>query len=611
MNIPKPSFSINLIVGLLCTLASLSQTDNHHSTNQHSTKTGIKQLKEINILASDFSMDGKTDIISVSDSFRFKIDIRASTPFNQLAIKQRTEQAKYGPNPSQPYFNVRFAMPTPPAYSLVETGALTGIDSMVYRHNHSPGFEILPNGDALAVYFSVPAGKSENDSTTSFVQSRLRCGSEDWDMPELFFKTKGYNDQSGLLWNDNGKIWFFGGGRDISNLIPFRIAVSTDNGATWKFSIPLLDKKAEKFTAQPITNAFRTSDSTLFFAMDGEEAQSFLWQSTDNGQHWHDMGGRTAGRHSTIVPLDNHGKLLSIGGKNATIDGWNPQNISLDWGASWEAGTKSPFPALGTAQRPSMIRLASGRLLYVSDSYIHKGKIAPPQSWKYGNDCFVALSDDNGNTWHIKTLPVQLPHNQRFGTPTLGYTTARQAPNGLIHILTTATLPCLHYELNEAWILSDLGETETNNTEKQIINYSEHYPDGTIKSEWSARICTNGRYLLHGRSTDYYENHAIQHQVEYINGRKSGLETLWSPSGNIIWTWERNLSTNKGIWTHYWPNGKQKIQSTWNLKPEARDLKHLFFGYQAEGKTLHWDKNGILRAEFDFHNGVLNSSSEK
>ena len=35
---------------------------------------------------------------------------------------------------------------------------------MVFTHNHSPGFEILPNGDALAVYFSTPPGKAESRS---------------------------------------------------------------------------------------------------------------------------------------------------------------------------------------------------------------------------------------------------------------------------------------------------------------------------------------------------------------------------------------------------------------------------------------------------------------
>jgi hypothetical protein len=94
-------------------------------------------------------------------------------------------------------------------------------------------------------------------------------------MPELFFKTRGYNDQSGLLWNENGKIWFFGGGRDISNYVPFRLAVSKDNGVNWTYSIPQLDKPATDYTAQPITNAFRAPDGSIYFSMDADNSQSF------------------------------------------------------------------------------------------------------------------------------------------------------------------------------------------------------------------------------------------------------------------------------------------------------------------------------------------------
>jgi hypothetical protein len=539
-----------------------------------------------------------------SSRLQFVLD-QAPVPFNQSVVKQSSQTSPLGPNPKIPYFNVRFAIPVPPAYTHKDVAALAGMDSMVFPHNHSPGFEILPNGDALAIYFSTPAGKAEADSSTSFIQARLRNGSEDWDMPELFFKTKGYNDQSGLLWKDSGKLWFFGGGRGISDLVPFRIATSTNNGATWTYSIPQINKPATSYTPQPVTNAFRGPDNAIYFVMDGDEAQSFLWRSTDNGIHWQDMAGRTGGRHSTIVPLDDKGNLLSIGGKNSDVDGWAPMNTSDDWGATWSKSTKSPFPPLGTAQRPSMIRLSSGNLLFVSDAYMHKKKIAPPDGWKYGNGCFVAISKDNGVTWHVKALPVQLPGHSRVEFPSLGYVTARQAPNGIIHLLTTVTMPCLHYELNEAWILSDAADVTPEATGGTIREFSESYSNKKIKSKWSARICANGRYLLHGEEIDYYENGARQHQVLYENGRKKGIETFWAPDGTKVWTWDRDIKSNRGVWTHYWPNGKKKNESLWNLKPEPRDLKRPFYGYMAEGLARHWDEQGKFVASYEFIKGDL------
>ena len=527
------------------------------------------------------------------------------TPFNQSVIKQGTDPAAFGPNPKVPYFTVRFAMPIPPENATNIVGPLAGIDPAVFTHNHSPGFEILPNGDALAVYFSTPPGDAEAATTTTFVQARLRYGAEEWDVPELFFDFKNINDQSGLLWKDGNKIWFFGGGRGVPDSVPFKIATSTDNGATWNLSLPELEQDAKDYTAQPITSAFRGPDRSIYFAMDGDGATSFLWRSADEGIHWQQMAGRTGGRHSAIVPLDDKGNLLSIGGKNASTNGWSPENTSSNWGASWSASTPSRFPPLGSAQRPSMIRLADGNLFFVSDAFLIKPNRPPPADWKHGNDPFVAISKDNGASWHIKTLPVKLPNYQRGTNGTVGYVTARQAPNGVIHILTTVTQPCLHYELNEAWVFSDAGDVAPETSGGTVNKFSEKYPNGKTRSKWSARLTPGGRYLLDGEETDFYENGTKQHEVTYASGRKTGAETFWSPVGKKLWSWEHDLKNNRAVWTQYWPNGARHIQSAWNTKPEARDLKRRFFGLVADGPAYLCDADGSLARKFVFSNGIF------
>lgn len=526
-------------------------------------------------------------------------------PFNQSAIKQDTGPAAFGPDPKTPYFTVRFAMPIPPENETNNFSALTGIDPKVFTHNHSPGFEILPNGDALAVWFSTPPGESESAATTTFVQARLRYGAEEWDMPELFLDFINLNDQSGLLWKDGNKMWFFGGGRGFSDWVPFKMATSTDNGATWTMSLPQLNQPAEHFAAQPITSAFRAPDNSIYFAMDGDGAKSFLWHSTDEGVHWQQLPGRTGGRHSTIVPLDTKGDLLSIGGKNSNVNGWSPENTSTNWGANWSASSTSSFPPLGSAQRPSLIQLADGNLFFTSDAFLHKANRPPPDGWKFGNSCFVALSTNNGVSWHIKSLPVQLPNHERGTNGTLGYVTARQAPNGVIHILTTETQPCLHYELNEAWILSDVGDLSSENAGGAVRKFSESFPNGKVRAEWSARICPGGRYLLEGTETDYYENGTRQHEVNYVAGRKSGTENFWLPDGRKLWGWSHDLEHNHSAWTQYWPDGKKKLESTWNTRPQARDLKRNFFGLVADGPVRQWDANGTLIFSGRFVDGLL------
>jgi len=552
--------------------------------------------------AGGFQLGNNISVDDGTNHLQLTLDERA-VPYAQSAVKQDTAAARLGPDPAKPYFTVRFAMPIPPENATSNVAAYTGLDPLVFTHNHSPGFEILPNGDALAVYFSTPPGKAEADPTTSFIQARLRYGAEEWDLPELFFKFEGYNDQSGLLWNDNGTIRFFGGGRELSASTPFKMAASTNNGATWTLSLPQLDAPAKSVTPQPITSAFRAPDGAMYFAMDGEKAQSLLWRSQDNGVHWHDMGGRTSGRHSVIVPLDDHGDLLSVGGKNNSIEGWSPKNFSTNWGASWSEGVSSPFPPLGSGQRPSMIKLADGNLFFTSDAYLQKIGRVPPAGWQNGNGCFVAISTNQGATWHIKTLPVQVPQHERGTNGTLGYVTARQAPNGVIHILSTETQPCLQYELNEAWIWSDAGDIAPETSGGELKPFTESYPDGKVRSVWSARICPNGRYLLDGQATDFYENGQRQHQVTYISGCKSGMEYYWTPDGKKLWTWSHNLKGHRSTWSQYWPNGNRKSESTWNTLPEARALARSFFGMVAEGPVRQWDEAGKLTFQGRFVKG--------
>jgi hypothetical protein len=562
----------------------------------------------IQVRASGFSLGANKTIRDGTNQLALTFDAANSPapPFNQSAVKQSAAPALLGPNPKIPYFTARFALPIPPDNDTNLTGALTGLDPFVMAHNHSPGFEILPNGDALAVYFSAKnsTGASESGDATCFVQARLRFGAEEWDPPELFFDFKGFNEQSGLLWKDGSNIRFFGGGRGVSPWMPFKIAVSADNGATWKLSLPQLDQPANDFTPQPINSAFRDPmTGAIFFAMDADKDESFLWRSADGGIHWHDMGGRTGGRHSTIVPLDDQGNLLSIGGKNSAVNGWSPINTSSNWGAIWSSNVASAFPALGGNQRPSLIRLANGHLFFASDSYIRKsGK--SPDGWALGAGCVVGVSRNNGDTWHIKRLPVELPHEADRNNGTLGYVTARQAPNGVIHLLATMTQPCLHYELNEAWVFSDAGDIAPENSGGKIQKYTEKFPNGKVRAEWAARICPNGRYLLDGTEATFYENGRKEHEVTYANGRKTGAETFWSPDGTKLWNWSHDLKNNTSIWVHYWSNGRKKIESTWNTKPEARDLKRNFFGLVANGPVHDWNEDGSQAHVYNFTNGV-------
>jgi len=118
-----------------------------------------------------------------------------------------------------------------------------------------------------------------------------------------------------------------------------------------------------------------------------------------------------------------------MGGKNTNIDGYMPKSISDNGGQSYDIIEKTPFCTLGSNQRPCIIRLASGRLFFCSDFQRTADCYQPPGITEKG--ALVALSDNEGLSWHIKKIPTALRHESRpCDGATLGYSVARQAPNG-------------------------------------------------------------------------------------------------------------------------------------------------------------------------------------
>jgi uncharacterized repeat protein (TIGR02543 family) len=544
-------------------------------------------------------------------------------PFNQAAVKQGPAPGLQGPDASKPHFTVRFAMPVPPDNDMHLNGPLVGVDAAVSDHHHSPGFEVMPNGDVLAVWFSGPGGR-EYGPALRIVQARLRHGAGEFDMPEEV-SVQGVKMQDllaadgkpalggpPLLWREGSTVWMFTGwGREdvlgVNFPYRFRVFKSPDNGATWQIVSLEPQFSSTDSDAQPIVNAFRAPNGDLFVAVDGKggAGSSVLWRSADNGLSWTDQGGRTSGRHSTMLPLDGSGRLLSLGGKDTQINGYMPRSTSTDWGKNWAAKSQSPFPSLGANQRPSMIKLANGNLVMVGDSrFVHTPDKAP-RGWDHGDAPYVAISTDNGTNWTFKPLPVTLKHETR-AHKTLGYATVRQAPNGVIHVLATMTHPCLHYEFNEKWITTpSAGDIAPETAGGTVETFRENYPDGKLRAKWEARVTPGGRYLLDGQEEYFYPDGKKQYEVTWVAGRRDGEETLWGPDGSRIWSWNHDLANHASIWTHWWPNGRKRLESQWDTNPAARDLpSRRFRGLVANGTAQHWNESGMEVGAYTFLNGV-------
>ena len=385
----------------------------------------------------------------------------ADVPMVQQGVKQTTAGAagQLGPDPARPFFRKRHLLPTPPetangfeAYAGHYPAIVAaGLHPAFGGHNHSPAFEVLPNGDLLLAIFT---SWNEYEPEMSILFTRLRFGADEWDMPDCGVDTPGACDNAPLLWTDGDQVHFFWALTGAPGGFPFQWITSRDSGATWSdVNFPRFTTAIGPHSRQPINTAVRDRDGTIYIPSDGEGANSVIWVSRDGMKTWADPGGRTGGRHTTIALLQDGKTLLGMGGKSSNIEGYMPQSVSSDGGKTWQV-SKTIFPAYSANQRPSVLRLRSGRLFFAGDFQNLKGE-QPAGVTNRG--AFVALSEDDGRTWRIKKLigtqPHEVPGNLN-GADTIGYSVARQSQDGLIHLITTMNKPCLHLAFNEAWILA-------------------------------------------------------------------------------------------------------------------------------------------------------------
>jgi len=513
----------------------------------------------------------------------------------QQGVIQNKEIAKFAPDATKPYYMKRYLLPTPPENRPREEIDAAGLHPSFRRHNHSPGFTICPNGDALLIIYT---SYSEYEPGVSLMASRLRFGTNEWDMPDSMFDSVGVNDHAPLLWTDGDVVDFFWGNPHLFGGFPFQWTSSRDNGAAWSpIRFPDFKGKIGPHSRQPINTVLRDKNGTIYIASDAKGGSSVLWASKDNGITWYDTGGRSAGRHTTYVLLKD-GSILGMGGKNTDIDGFMPKAISKDGGRTWQV-SKTPFAALGSNQRPCIQRLQDGKLLFIGDFQRIDG--AQPEGITQRGS-YAALSDNDGLTWTVKKLVGTQQHeNPRRlgGSDTLGYSVARQAPNGLIHIITTMNRPCLHFVFNEAWILTkdtkydhmsdeELMQVQASRIGK-VQSYTEKYPNGKVKVEFSGGIADNGRFLLDGAERWYYPDGSKQREATYKLGRKIGTETYWARDGHKKWQWEHKAD-GTSVWTQWWSNGQKKAQSTWR-------------NFKCDGVAICWDPAGKVISRKKFSNG--------
>jgi hypothetical protein len=499
-------------------------------------------------MAPDFSSeDGNIGFRIVRAPMPTTPPMAYEPPFSMMCIKTAdggapSADVKSGPDLSLPYYHSQPMFPDLGGRPMRELGWKIGLDPGLGSAYHNSAVAQLNNGDLIAAYYNTP--RWENDPEQSILTMRLRFGSDEWDMPSPWPDFADADDAAPVFWNEGGKLWFFWGSPRLAGGPPFQFMTSMDCGASWSaVQMAHLVGPVGKFTPQPINSIVRDAKGRLFIPVDSRGSTSVIFASDDNGLSWRDTGGRTAGRHTTLV-IGRDGSLIGFGGKESNIDGFMPKAISTDGGKTY-AVSRTPFPPLGGGERPSIIRLASGRLFFAADDQ--------PRN----TGAYVALSDNDGNTWHRRQLP---------DIDTVGYVTATQGLNGLIHIVTSKTKPTpLHIVLDEAWVLSDKPGFADDPHVDHPREETQTYPDGQLKVRWTAGLGKDRVYHLDGTQTFYYPNGQKQWQSSFASGQPIGEETYWNSDG--VKTWDRHYADD-GTWTWriYDAAGHVTAESKWKGK---------------------------------------------
>ena len=350
-----------------------------------------------------------------------------------------------------------------------------GNGPLYYIHNHEPALTVLPNGDLLAIWFSTV---TERGREMMILGARLRRGAKEWDAPDVFFQVPDRNlTGQALSWDGKNTIYHFSGlsrGDGWRNLA-LLMRKSTDNGKTWSQPEFISQDYADRH--QPIDAVMYTTDGAMVLLCDATwdgQGGSVAYISRDQGRSWKDFGkeapqpvfetgksgGWIAGIHAGIVELKD-GRWLALGRGN-DIDHKMPMSISADKGKTWTYSA-SPFAPVKGAQRLALTRLIEGSLLLISFESAKAGDIDNPLG---GTGMYAAVSYDEGKTWPVRRLItsgsgrqlLDAPCNHRWGeafsildekqAEQRGYLTVEQAPDGMIHLLSSGT----HYAFNLKWL---------------------------------------------------------------------------------------------------------------------------------------------------------------
>lgn len=299
--------------------------------------------------------------------------------------------------------------------------------------SHAPTIAVLPGGELLCAWFSYDG--PEELAGSAIYMARRPAGAAAWEAPVLHVD-RCEGDGNPVLYAEGDSIWFFQAavpfGWSTANVVVQR---SFDRGRTWSAAQALGAFIGTNLRFPPI----RLRDGTLLLPAYSDLVPRAEFYSSSDGDRWSrrsEAAPIPAALQPSMVELAS-GRLLAVMRNQAK--GWLWVTASDDAGHSWAPPQDSGFPNPGSAA--ALVRLASGRLILVFNNDAAERR-----------DLSIALSPDDGATW---TPPRVLVADDGE----LAYPSVVQSPDDAVHVVYSHDRRRIgHIEFNEAWILQAPAE---------------------------------------------------------------------------------------------------------------------------------------------------------
>jgi len=144
-----------------------------------------------------------------------------------------------------------------------------------------------------------------------------------------------------------------------------------------------------------------------------------------------------------------------------------------------------------------------------------------------------------------------------------------------------------------------------------IVTVEDHYDSGQLSLQQEVVIGKDGEQIPHGLMTHYWQNGKKKLQIEYLCGHKHGLRASWRQDGQPWSVGEHRYGKDHGEWIVWYASGQKQQQFTidngtwngtytsWHMNGQTK-MNVEYVDGQRQGSLRLWDDQANLAREIQY-----------